>query len=414
MSKQYSTDNIEIDPIAKEQLLLYPLEKLAPVKENFKKLHIGIPKENKVFEKRLGLRPEAVEILVRHGHQVIIESKAGEDSKFEDKEYSDAGASIAYSAKEVYESSDLILKIEFPTEEELDWIKPNTTLFSAVQIARLQPQLLKKMTKKRITALAFDFMRDKSGTMPVVRAMSEIAGSTVMLIAAEYLSSHEEGKGVILGGVTGVPPTKVVIVGAGTVGEYAARTALGLGAEVKVFDKNIYKLRRLKYAVGPSTYTSTIDNIVLSEAISRCDVLVTAMLAEQGRSPIIVTEEMVTSMKSNSVIIDVSIDQGGCVETSETTTLKKPIFKKHGVIHYCVPNIASRVARTSSTALSNIFTPYLLEIGERGGITEMMYFNKWFMEGIYTYKGSLTNSHIALKFGMPCKDLSLLMAARIS
>jgi alanine dehydrogenase len=412
MSKEYQEGSV-IDPSAKEQLMLYPLEQTQMVSKEFKSLQIGIPRENSEFEKRIALRPEAVEILTRRGHQVVIETNAGLHAKFEDKDYSEVGGRIAYSAQEVFES-DIVLKIEPPSEEEINYMKPGKVLISAIQMAKLRPEYLKAVLKKKLTTVAFELIQDKVGGMPAVRAMSEIAGSTVMLIAAEYLSSHNDGKGIILGGVTGVPPTKVVVLGAGTVGEYAARTAIGLGTEIKVFDRHTYKLRRLKYSIGQhNLYTSTLDVVTLTEAISRADVLISAIRSEKGRTPVIVTEEMVSKMKPNSVIIDVSIDQGGCVETSEITTLRNPTFKKHGVIHYCVPNIASRVSRTSSTALSNIFAPYLLEIAEKGGVDEMIFSNKWFMKGVYAYKGSLTNADLAKKFNMPHKDLGLLMAARL-
>ncbi|MEO1654373.1 MAG: alanine dehydrogenase [Bacteroidota bacterium] len=411
MSKQYK-EGIEIDPVAKEQLLLYPIEQLKPVKKRFQKLSIGIPKENTQLEKRVALRPEAIALLTNNGHEVIIESKAGINSSFPDHLFSEAGAKISYSAKEVLES-DIVLKIQPPTEEELSYLKPGRTLISTIPMARLNQDYLRSVLRKKIICVAFELIQDRGGSMPAVRTMSEIAGSTVMNIAAEYLSSHGGGSGIIVGGVTGVPPTKVVIIGAGTVGEYAARNALGSGAEVKVFDKHIYKLRRLKYAVGPHIFTSTIDSSTLNQSIQEADVLITAVRSVQGRSPVIVSEEMVKNMKPGSIIIDVSIDHGGCVETSEVTSIQNPTFVKHGVIHYCVPNIASRVAKTSSTALSNIFAPYLLEIGECGGIDDMIFRNQWFMKGVYSYKGSLTNADIAKKFNLPHKDLGLLMAARI-
>lgn len=249
--------------------------------------------------------------------------------------------------------------------------------------------------------------------MPIIRAMSEIAGSTVMLIAAEYLSTAHQGKGIILGGITGVPPTKVVIIGAGTVAEYSARAALGMGAEVQIFDNHLYKLRRIKHLLGQQVYTSTIDTLTLSESLKTADVVIGALRAEKGRARVVVTEEMVSKMKPDSLIIDLSIDQGGCVETSEITTLDKPVFRKYDVIHYCVPNVASRVAHTAATALSNIFTPTILRAAEEGGVEQMIFSHKWFMKGVYTYKGSLTNEHIARRFGMKFKNIELLMAARI-
>ncbi|QHT67529.1 alanine dehydrogenase [Rhodocytophaga rosea] len=394
-----------------KQGALYPQEALLEVKKGGKQLSIGIPRELDAYENRVVLTPESTAILVQNGHQVQVETGAGEASKFSDREYSDAGANIVYSAREAFES-DLILKVDPPTPVEIGYIKPGKALISALQMAKLTPEYITAVNAKKITAVGFELIQDKVGGMPVVRAMSEIAGSTVMLIAAEYLNSVNNGRGIILGGITGVPPTKVVILGAGTVAEFAARTALGLGAEIKIFDKHIYKLRRIKYAIDHQAYTSTIDNTyMLGEAISRADVVIGAIRAEEGRSPCVVTEEMVSTMKPDSVIIDVSIDQGGCFETSEITTHKNPIFKKYDVIHYCVPNIASRVARTATTAFSHIFTPFLLQIGNSGGIDEMIFANKWFMKGVYSYKGSLTNEHIARKFNMKYKDMSLLTAA---
>lgn len=394
------------------QTALYPQESLQAVKTVHKQLFIGLPKEHDMDESRLVLTPEATSILVRNGIRVCVETGAGENAKFTDQAYSDAGAAIVYSAKEAFEA-DVVLKVEPPTDEEINYLKPGRTLISALQTAKLTKDYVEALGQRKVTALAFELIQDKVGGMPVVRAMSEIAGNTVMLIAAEYLNSANKGRGIILGGITGVPPTKVVVLGSGTVAEYAARTAIGMGAEIKVFDRYIYRLRRLKYAVGQQIHTSTLETDLLAEAISRADVVVGAMRPEEGRSPIVVTEEMVAAMKRESVIIDVSIDQGGCFETSEITTHRNPTFRKHDIIHYCVPNIASRVAHTATMALSHIFTPYLLEMGALGGVEEMMFRNKWFMRGIYTYKGSVTNAHIARKFNLPHKDLNLLMAARL-
>ncbi|HEY8935495.1 MAG TPA: alanine dehydrogenase, partial [Cyclobacteriaceae bacterium] len=353
----------------------------------------------------------AVAILVNDGHEVWVETKAGVGSKYPDKQYSDAGAKIVYSPEEVYKA-DVILKIEPPTLEEIELMHQGQTLISAMQLGHLKVESLQAMLKKKITALAYEFIEDKVGGMPIVRAMSEIAGSTVLPIASEFLSTANNGKGVILGGITGVPPTKVVIVGAGTVAEYAARAGLGLGAEVQIFDNHLYKLRRIKHLLGQQVYTSTIDTSTLSESLKTADVVIGALRAEKGRARHVISEEMVTQMKPDSLIIDLSIDQGGCIETSEITTLSKPVFRKHGVIHYCVPNVASRVAHTATNALSNIFTPTILRAAEEGGVEAMIFSHKWFMKGVYTYKGGLTNEHVARKFGLKHKNIELLMAAR--
>jgi alanine dehydrogenase len=388
-----------------------PQEKLLKVQKGKHSFFIGLPKEVSLQENRISLTPDAVALLVNNGHEVWVETKAGVDSKFTDKQYSDAGAKIVYSQEEVYKA-DIILKIEPPTLEEIELMHPGQALISALQIGHLSVENLNALMKKKVTALAYEFIEDKVGGMPIIRAMSEIAGSTVMLIAAEYLSTGNHGKGVILGGITGVPPTKVVIIGAGTVAEYAARAALGLGADVQVFDNHLYKLRRVKHLLGHQIYTSTIDTITLSETLKTADVVIGALRAEKGRARHVVTEAMVSQMRTDSLIIDLSIDQGGCVETSEITTLSKPVFRKHGVIHYCVPNVASRVAHTATTALSNIFTPTILRAAEEGGIEEMIFSHKWFMKGVYTYKGGLTNENVARKFGLKHKNIELLLAAR--
>ena len=391
---------------------LYPQEEMLRVKKGKKSFLIGLPQEISLQENRISLTPDAVALLVSRGHEVWVERKAGEGSKFNDKQYSEAGATIVLSPQEVYKA-DIILKIEPPTLDEIEYFKPGQTLISALQLGHLDQEYIHALLRKKVTALAYEFIEDKVGGMPIIRAMSEIAGSTVILIAAEYLSTANKGKGVILGGITGVPPTKVVIIGAGTVAEYAARAALSLGAEIQVFDNQIYKLRRIKHTLGHQFYTSTIDTVTLSESLKKADVVIGALRAEKGKTRHVISEEMVSQMKPDSLIIDLSIDQGGCVATSEITSHDKPVFRKYGVIHYCVPNVASRVAHTATTALSNIFTPTILRAAEEGGVEEMIFSHKWFMKGVYTYKGGLTNESIARKFGLKHKSIELLMAARV-
>lgn len=391
---------------------LYPQEALLAVKKGKHSFFIGLPREISLQENRVSLTPDAAALLVNNGHEVWVETKAGDGSKFSDKQYSDAGAKIVYSPQEVFKA-DVILKIEPPTLEELEFFHSGQTLISALQLGNLQQDTIQTMLRKKITALAWEFIEDKVGGMPIIRAMSEIAGSTVMAVASEFLSTINKGKGIILGGITGVPPTKVVIIGAGTVAEYAARASLSLGAEIQVFDNHLYKLRRIKHTLGQQFYTSTIDTITLGESLKTADVVIGALRAEKGKARHVVSEEMVTQMKPDSLIIDLSIDQGGCIATSEITTHAKPVFRKHGVIHYCVPNVASRVAHTATTALSNIFTPTILRASEEGGVEEMIFTHKWFMKGVYTYKGGLTNESLARKFGLKHKNIELLMAARV-
>ncbi len=392
----------------------HPQETLQATKKQKKSLIIGLPKELSSSENRISLRPDAVQVLVRCGHEIIVETGAGNSAKYKDEEYANAGAKIVYTAEEAFKAN-IVLKVAPPTLAEIQFMQDRATLLSTLQLANVEPDYLLGLNQKRITAVAFELMEDKEGNQTIVRAMSEIAGSTVMLIAAEYLSNAHNGKGIILGGITGVPPTKVMILGAGTVAEYAARTALGLGASVRVFDDNLYKLRRLKQNLGNyHLYTSTLDKVTLTEMLKITDVVIGALRAENGRTPCVISEEMVKEMKSNSVIIDVSIDHGGCFETSKTTTHQKPVFKKHDVIHYCVPNIASRVAHTASQAISNIFLPILLKIADAGGVDDVTYADSGFAKGVYSYLGELSNESIARKYGMKFRPLSsLIMASRM-
>ncbi|MBT9392506.1 alanine dehydrogenase [Hymenobacter sp. NST-14] len=387
-------------------------ESMLAVETRKRKLFIGLPRETSLQENRICLTPEAVKHLVESGHEILLESGAGEPSKYSDHEYSEAGATIAYSQKEVFEA-DIILKVAPATYDEMEFLRNGQTLISALQFGSLTAEYMTALLRKKINAISFELIKDPSGARPVVRAMSEIAGSTVMLVAAEYLARSNEGKGIILGGITGVPPSQVVILGAGTVAEYAARAASGLGAEVKVFDNHLYKLRRLKQNLGqPQLYTSTLDTFALQQQIRRADVVIGALNPEEGRIPFMVSEEVVSQMSPGSVIIDVSIDQGGCFATSEMTSHSKPVFRKYDVIHYCVPNIASRVPRTATNALSNIFTPILQEISQHGGINEVLFTNEHFRSGVYVYKGSLTNASIARRFNMRYKELALMIAVR--
>lgn len=407
MSKQFKG----ISTLAQQGVMM-PQESVLEVGKLRKDLFIGIPKETSFQENRIPLVPESVAVLVSNGHQVLVEAGAGKGANFTDSDFSEAGAKIAYSAEEVYKS-DLILKVAPPSLEELDYFKDKQSLMSILQIGMQQEGFLQRLSTKKITALAYEYLRDETDVYPVIQAMSEIVGSTSILIASELLSNTAGGKGELLGGVPGIPPTEVVILGAGTVGEYAARAALGLGANVKVFDSSIYKLRRLQRNLGSRVYTSTLNPSNLLKALKTCDVAIGAILGKEGRSPIVVTEEMVSEMRFGSVVIDVSIDQGGCFETSEVTNHSNPTFRKYGVIHYCVPNIASRVARTASYALSNIFTQILLNMGEEGGMDALLWQDQHVRCAAYLYRGTVTNKYVADICRMQFRDLNLLMATRI-
>ena len=387
------------------------LEETLDIKPKGAELFIGIPKETSFSENRIALTPEAVSVMIANGHRVVMETKAGMGSSYSDNDYSEAGAKIAYDKKEVYEC-DILVKSAPVSEAECELLKYGQYIISPIHLAVMQREILQKMMDKKITALSFENLKDDSGHNPIVRSMSEIAGSAVMLIAGQYLSNANNGKGVLVGGISGIPPTKVIIIGAGIVGEYAARTALAMGASVKIFDNSIYRLKRLQNNIGGRLWTSVIEPKILAKQLKTCDVAVGALSSTGGRTPIVVTEETVSSMRPGSVIVDVSIDRGGCFETSEVTTHEKPVFKKYDVIHYCVPNIPSGFARTASQAISNVLMPLLLETGEDGGIDNVIWYKINIRSGIYLFKGSLTNFYLSERFDLKYTDLNLLIASR--
>ena len=381
------------------------------IKPKGARLHIGIPKEIAFQENRIALTPDAVSVLISNGHEVTIEHNAGEAAHFADRDYSEAGARISYNREEVYKAP-ILVKSAPVIEEDLSFLQLNQMIISPIHLSVLKAELLQKMMEKRITAISFENLKDDSGSYPIVRSMSEIAGSAAILIAAQYLSSANHGKGVLLGGISGIAPTKVIIIGAGIVGEYAARAALALGASVKVFDNSVYRLKRLQNNIGHRLWTSVIEPRMLAKQLKTCEVAVGALGSETGRTPVVVTEEMVSSMRHGSVIIDVSIDRGGCFETSEITTHESPIYLKYGVIHYCVPNIPSGFARTASQAISNVLMPLLLEAGDDGGFERMVCHQIHLRSGIYMFKGALTNFYLSERFNLKYTDLNLLIASQ--
>jgi alanine dehydrogenase len=392
-------------PFSKAQLL--PKEERLEISSDSTSLFIGIPKERSFQEKRICLTPDAVSALSNNGHRVLIESGAGNNAAFDDKEYSEAGAEITNNTAKVF-SSPIILKVEPPTLDEIEMIKPNAVLISALQLKMQKEAYFQSLSKKKITALGFEFIKDNDGTFPAVRQISEIAGAASILIASEIMSITNQGNGLMLGNISGIPPTEVVIIGAGIVGEYAAKSAIGLGANVRVFDNSITKLRTLQANIGRRVYSSTMQPKNLMKALMRCDVAIGASKGK-NRAPVLVNEAMVELMKQGSVIVDVSIDMGGCFETSELTTHDKPTFEKHGVIHYCVPNIPARYSRTSSVSLSNIFTPYLLQISEAGGLENAIRQDHGLKNGLYLYHGVITNKSISNWFSLDSSDLNLLI-----
>jgi alanine dehydrogenase len=396
---------MSITPFTKDQLL--PQEEKLEIARQKSALFIGIPKETSYQERRICLTPDAVNALTVQGHRVLLEAGAGLSASYSDSEYSEAGAEITQDTKKIF-SCPLILKVEPLTAQEIEIVNPQTIVFSALQIKTRSKAYFEALTKKKITALAFEYIKDVDGTYPAVKSLSEIAGTASVLIAAELMINNQFGKGLLFGNITGVPPTDIVIIGAGTVGEFAAKTALGLGAQIKVFDNSITKLRRLQNNLNQRIYTSTIQEKALLKSLRRCDVAIGAMRGVD-RCPIIVSEHMVSHMKKGAVIVDVSIDTGGCFETSEVTTHEKPTFLKHDVIHYGVPNIPSRYSKTASLSISNFITPYLMRIAEEGGLENAIRSEHGLKNGVYLYHGILTNKSIADWFDLPENDINLLV-----
>ncbi len=392
-------------PFTAAQLL--PQEEMLEITKQRGELFIGIPKEIYFQEKRICLTPDAVAAIIANGHRVLLEHGAGIEAGFSDKDYSEAGAELTSNTKKVFECP-MILKVEPPTLDELEMIKPKTVVISALQLKTRQKSYFQALSKKKITALAFEFIKDEDHSYPAVKALSEIAGTASVLIAAELMVNAKKGNGLLFGNISGVPPVEVVVIGAGTVGQFAVRSALGLGANVKVFDSSITKLRKLQTNVGRTLYTSTIQPKNLLKALRRCDVAIGAVRGG-NRSPVLITEDMVCKMKKGAVIIDVSVDMGGCFETTETTSHDHPTQIKHDVIHYGVPNIPARYPKTASISISNIFTPYLLQIAESGGLEQAIRFDAGLKNGLYFYRGILTNKSVADWFDLSYSDINLLI-----
>ncbi|MFA8299673.1 MAG: alanine dehydrogenase [Hyphomicrobiales bacterium] len=389
---------------------LMPLEEVLEKSSKNKEISIGIPKEDITLEKRIALTPEAIKALSTDKVKVYVESNAGAESGYSDLTFSENGAIIVKSKEEVFKS-DIIIKIAPLTFEELNLISSGKTVISSLSLPTQNREYFEKLVKKKITALAYEYIQDKDNSFPVVKSMSEIIGNTTILLAARYLSHPKYGKGILLGGFPGIAPSEVVIIGAGTVGEYAARTASGLGASIKIFDSSSSRLRRIHERLGYNLYTSVFDYTTLKDALLKADAVIAAKHVAFGKTPCLIPEELVKQMKPNSIIIDVSIDQGGCFETSIPTNLNQPIFKKHNITHYCVPNIASGVPHTATKALSNIISPILQKIIDSGGILNNLKNDYWLCKGVYVLSGIITNKYIGNSYRMPYQDIDLLMAA---
>lgn len=405
MASTHKTDNAFI-----HGSVMMPQEEMLEVISEKKSMKIGIPTDCSGIEHRIPLAPLAVEQLVKDGFNIYIQEGAGKGANFSDLQYADYGATITKNISDIF-NCDIVLKIFPLTMEEIDLLRGNQLVITSLHSNCQEKEYFIKLMQKRITALAFDTMQDREGLNPIVKSMSEIAGRSSILIASEYLSNIHKGKGEMFGGVTGVSPTEVVIIGAGTAGTYAAQTAHAMGAMVKIFDNSVSKLDRLQQHIGTKVFTSTIHSKVLLSAVKTADVIIGALKIYNKRPKLIITEEMVMQMKKNSVIVDISIDQGGIIETGKPTTHKNPVYLKHGVIHYCVPNIASRVARTASYAISNVIAGELMSLQNAGNITQYLKINSGIRKGVYIYNGILTDENIGVIHGIFSKDLDLLLAA---
>ncbi len=390
-----------------------PQELAVRVEKQHTSLRIGVPKESLFQENRVPITPEMVSVLVANDHQVFVQHNAGIGARYTDKDYSEVGATICYKIEDIFKQADIIVKVSPLMEDELPLLRENQVLISAVNMGSLTPVHLASLLKKNITAIGFEFYRSPDGSLPLVQMMSEIAGVASIHIASELMTGFNGGQGILLGGITGIPPAEVTIVGAGTVGYNAAQTAIGMGARVRIIDEEIHKLRRIEKELGVNIYTTVAHSSFVREAVRDADVVIGAAYREGQRAPMVVTESMVSEMKEGSVIIDVAIDQGGCIETSKATTHDSPTFIKYGVIHYCVPNIASRVARTASMAISNILGPLLVKAGDHGGLDGLVKYNDGVKQGIYVYRKHLTKKNMASIFGlnMNYRDIELLIVS---
>lgn len=404
---------MDINPLETEQIGIQTLEKRLIKSESNLSLKIGLPKEVSNDERRISLTPGGVSVLKANGHEIFIEKSAGKEANFPDHEYTDAGAEIAYSVDELYKKSEMIVKVAPPSEEEFELLQQNQILLSALHLGNTTEKFMKLLIDKCITAIGYEFIRGEDKEFPIVRMMHEITGSMAIQIAAHYLEKSDGGQGIMLGGISGIPPATVVILGAGITAEYAARTALGYGAQVFVMDNDLAQLRHLENALDRRIITATANYQYLSSALQYADVVIGAAMFEGERAPVWVTEPMVENMKPGSVIVDTVIDQGGCIATSRATTHSDPIFVKHDIIHYCVPNIPSNVARTATYALNNVIVPYLLAIGDAGGIRECLWSNTALRNGTYVYKKHLTKKSLSKLFDMPYREIEMLIASQI-
>ncbi len=373
-------------------------------------MNFGVLKEDRRLERRVALSPAGIQSLTAAGNRVFVEQHAGLLSMFNDSDYVAAGAVIVYSAEEAINRSQILLKISPPTNGELLLLGFGQVFFSAFHLVVSDRRITDGLLAKKTTAIAYELIEDSRGDLPVLQAMSEIGGQLSIQAAAHFLQGEEGGRGILLGGIPGIPPASVVILGAGTVGRTAARVALGLGAAVTVLDTDLSRLREVEHCFHWKIATALATEVNVARAVQFADVVIGAVLLKGERSPHVVTETMVKTMKAGSVIVDVSIDQGGCVETSRPTTIDDPVFVEHGVVHFCVPNIPAMVSRTATVGLTNAILPYLRSVGEIG-VEQALRMDPGFAKGACTFGGYCTNRVVSKVFGLAYKDLQIHLAS---
>lgn len=397
-------------PLSYYQPEMIPREEVLDRQKKGKQLKIGVLAESDPFETRIPITPQGVELLVQNSHQVLLEKNAGTGSRYIDIDYSEVGATIVTKKIKVFEA-DVLLKVSPLLPEEIELLRPGQTIITSLHLATRSENYFTRLMEKRVTAMAFELLKDDCHEFPILRSMSEIAGTVSVRIGAQYLSNTDKGKGILLGGITGVTPAEVVILGAGTAAEYAARTVIGMGAVVKIFDNGLPALQKIKHRLGREVFTSVMHPPVLKKALKTADLVISTLQRLDRKSFFLVPEEMVMGMKKGSVIMDIYIDQGSSFETGHLTTPSSPVYQKHGVIHYMAQNLPAMVPRTASIALSNVMIPLLINSGLFGGINHLIRDDLGARNGVYLFNGILTHEMIGNYYGISSKDIDLLLAA---
>jgi alanine dehydrogenase len=368
---------------------------------------IGVPKEVKDHESRVGLVPSGVIALVEAGHRVLVQQDAGAASSLTDREYIDAGAELLSTAAEVWNEADLVVKVKEPQPSEYAYFRPGLLLFTYLHLAPL-PELTERLMQDGVTAIAYETIREKDNSLPLLTPMSEVAGRMAVQVGAQYLEAPNGGRGILLGGVPGVAPANVTILGGGVVGHNSAKMAVGLGAHVTIIDKNLNRLRELDDVYSSQIVTLASNLYTIREALRHADLVIGAVLIPGASAPKLVRRDMISMMKKGSVVVDVAIDQGGCLETSHPTTHTDPVYYVDDVLHYCVSNMPAAVPHTSTFALTNATFPYLLELANKG-LERACEQNSAICEGVNTYKGNVTYPAVAASQGKQWKSLSAVM-----